>query len=95
VATQHFTPNLYVNLDMTLSDSYFAPVFDPSTFASRHYRMEGISKVDMGVSYALPVTRMGRLRFYAKVDNLLDQQYFENGFRTPGRMGIGGVAFEF
>jgi outer membrane receptor protein involved in Fe transport len=95
VATQHFTPNLYVNVDMTLSNSYYAPVFDPTTFASRHYRLDGIEKIDLGVSYRLPVTGMGSLRFYAKMDNLLDQRYLENGFRTPGRMGIGGVAFEF
>jgi vitamin B12 transporter len=95
VATQHFTPNLYVNLDMTLSDSYFAPIFDPVTFASRHYRLDGITKIDLGMSYTVPVSGMGNLRFYAKMDNLADQRYYENGFRTPGRMGVGGVAFEF
>jgi iron complex outermembrane receptor protein len=95
VATQRFTPNLYVNLDMTFSDSYFAPVFDPVTFASRHYRLDGIAKVDLGVSYTVAVSRRGGLRFFAKVDNLLNQRYFENGFRTPGRLGVAGVAFQF
>jgi iron complex outermembrane receptor protein len=95
VATQRFTPNLYLNLDMTLSDSYFAPVFDPVTFASRHYRLDGIAKLDLVVSYTVAVSGTGGLRFFAKAENLLDQQYFENGFRTPGRMGMGGVAFAF
>jgi iron complex outermembrane receptor protein len=96
VATQRLTPDLYVNLDVTLSDSYFAPVFDPVTFTSRHYRLYGIAKVDLGASYTMSVYGGGRnLRFFAKADNLLDQQYYENGFRTPGRMAVAGLAFEF
>jgi vitamin B12 transporter len=95
VATQRLTSKLYVNIDMTLSDSYFAPVFDPVTFASRHYRLDGIAKIDVGASYMLTVSGGGSLRFFAKADNLLDQQHYENGFRTPGRMAVAGIAFEF
>jgi outer membrane receptor protein involved in Fe transport len=35
------------------------------------------------------------IRFYAKADNLFDQTYFENGFRTPGRTITAGTQFEF
>ncbi len=33
--------------------------------------------------------------FFGKVDNLFDQTYFENGFRTVGRTGVAGVGFDF
>ncbi len=95
VATQRIGKNLYVNADLALSDSYLAPVFDTATFASRAYRFDGIRKADLGASYTWSLSRGGNLRFFAKVDNLFDQDYYENGFRTVRRMGYGGVAFEF
>jgi hypothetical protein len=32
----------------------------------------------------LTAQRQGSLRLMAKVDNLFDREYFENGFHTPG-----------
>ena len=95
VATQRVGTNFYVNVDVALSNSYLAPVFDPATFTSRSYRFDGLRKVDLGASYTWALPSTGNLRFFAKVDNLFDQDYYENGFRTIRRVGYGGVAFEF
>ena len=95
VATQRIGSDFYVNFDLTVSDSYLAPIFDSVTFASRAYRLEGIAKADLGASYSLPVSSVGSLRFYGRVDNLFDQRYFENGFRTAGRTGRAGVVLDF
>lgn len=94
VATQQLTRGFYVNLDLALSDSYLAPVYDPVTYTSRAYRFEGIAKADLGASYMLRFGTIG-LRFHAKVENLFDTEYYENGFRTLRRTGVGGLAFEF
>ena len=66
------------------------------TFASRAYRFRGIAKIDLGASYTLPLGSESRsLRFFGYVDNLFDREYFESGFRTPGRTGRAGAIFVF
>jgi vitamin B12 transporter len=35
------------------------------------------------------------MRIYARVNNVLDQLYYEDGFRTPRRWGVGGVSWSF
>jgi outer membrane cobalamin receptor len=35
------------------------------------------------------------LRLYGTVENLFDYDYFENGFRTPGRNSRIGLSFGF
>lgn len=96
VATQRFGRRFLVNLDFSASSDYIAPVFNPVTFASRGYRFRGLAKADVGASYTLPLGSETRsLRFFGYVDNLFDREYFESGFRTPGRTGRAGAAFAF
>jgi len=96
VATQRFGRRFLVNLDFSASSDYIAPVFNPVTFASRGYRFRGLAKADVGASYTLPLGSETRsLRFFGYVDNLFDREYFESGFRTPGRTGRAGAAFSF
>ena len=75
---------------MVASSSYLAPIFDAATFTTRVYRFEGYAKSDVVASY-----RIAPLRLFAKVENVFDQDIFENGFPTPGRYALAGVAFEF
>ncbi|HEY3132352.1 MAG TPA: TonB-dependent receptor [Acidobacteriota bacterium] len=94
-AAQRFGRRLLVNLDLTASGEYLAPIFNSQTFASRAYRFDGIVKTDVVLSYRLPVSDFKAVRFYGKVENLFDRTYYESGYRTPGVTGIGGVRFEF
>ena len=56
------------------------------------YRFRGLAKADLGASYTLPLGGEARsLRFFGYVDNLFDREYFESGFRTPGRTGRAGA----
>jgi iron complex outermembrane receptor protein len=95
VATQRFGRRVLVNLDFAASSDYLAAIFNPVTFASRAYRFRGLAKADLGASYTLPFKESQSLRFFGYVDNLLDREYFENGFRTPGRTGRAGATFVF
>jgi vitamin B12 transporter len=95
LATQRIGRHLFVNFDLTTSSDYLAPVFSPADFSNRAYRFDGLAKLDLGASYRLPLSDFRALRFYGKVDNLLNRQDYESGFRTPGAVGIGGVQFEF
>lgn len=96
VATQRFGRRLLVNFDFSASSNYLGAIFDPVTFASRGYRFKGLAKADLGASYSLPLGDDKRqLRFFGYVDNLFDREYFESGFRTPGRTGRAGASFSF
>ncbi|MEJ7619123.1 MAG: TonB-dependent receptor [Pyrinomonadaceae bacterium] len=95
VATQRFGRRLLVNFDFSASSDYLAPLYDPAAFASRAYRFRGIAKADLGASYTLPLTDSRSLRFFGYADDLFDREYFENGFRTPGRTGRAGATFIF
>lgn len=96
VATQRFGRRLLVNFDFSASSNYLGAVFDPATFASRGYRFKGLAKADLGASYSLPLGDDKRqLRFFGYVDNVFNREYFESGFRTPGRTGRAGASFSF
>ena len=84
-----------VNFDLVASTDYLAPLFDNRTFTNRAYRFDGIRKGDLTASYTLPLSDSRRLRFFGKVENLFDRDYYENGFRTPGINGRAGAALSF
>jgi outer membrane receptor protein involved in Fe transport len=84
-----------VNFDYAASSNYLAPIFDPLTFASRAYRFDGYSKADLGATYTIPFSESRSLKLFGNVDNLFDNDYFESGFRTPGRTGRAGAMFVF
>jgi iron complex outermembrane receptor protein len=96
VATQRFGRRLMVNFDFSASSNYLGAVFDTGTFTSRGYRFKGLAKADLGASYSLPLGDDKRqLRFFGYVENLFDREYFESGFRTPGRTGRAGASLIF
>jgi iron complex outermembrane receptor protein len=95
VATQRFGRRVVVNFDLAASSDYLAPLFDNRTFANRAYRFRGILKADLAAGYTWPLGPSRSLRLFGKVENLFDREYYENGFRTPGRFGLAGAAYSF
>jgi vitamin B12 transporter len=89
VATQRLTRRIDVVADFWDADRHTA------VFSSRAYLFAGPHKLDLVGNYTLPAGDRGHWRFYGKVSNLLDSQYLEGGYRTPGRWGIGGIEFQF
>ena len=94
-ATQRVGRRLMFNFDFTASSKYLAPIFNPATFGSVVYRFDGIRKADAGANYTWPLAESRSLRFFGYVENLFGREYFENGFRTPGRTGKAGAQFNF
>jgi vitamin B12 transporter len=94
-ATQRVGRRLLFNFDLTASSDYLAPIFNPSTFGSLVYRFDGIRKADAGANYTLPLGESRSVRFFGYVENLFGREYFENGFRMPGRTGKAGAQFSF
>jgi outer membrane receptor protein involved in Fe transport len=60
------------------------------------YRFGGNRRADLTAGYTVPLGKDGfNLRIFGTVENLLDYEYFDNGFRTVGRNGRLGLAFSF
>lgn len=89
VAMQQITRRLDVVFDLFAYGGYYFP------FSSRAFKFKGPIKADLGGSYTLPVSDRVSLRFYGKVENIFDREYFESGFRTPGAVVNGGMGLRF
>ena len=93
LATQRATPRLLLTFDLLASSDYLYPIFgDVSTIV---YRFGGFHKAGLGASYRLPLSEYKAIRFFVRADNIFNQNYFESGFPTPGRTGVGGMQLEF
>jgi outer membrane receptor protein involved in Fe transport len=88
-ATQRFGSRLVAYFGYAGSSSYLDPV------SSRAFRFPGPSRAQTAVSYRCPLREFSAVRFYLKADNLFNQTYFENGYRTPGVGVTAGTQWEF
>ena len=94
-ATQRIK-RFWVNADFLGTSSYLAPIFSSSTFGAYVYRFEGNRRLDLTAGYTFSMNKdKFNLRVFGTVENLLDYEYFENGFRTVGINGRVGVSFGF
>jgi outer membrane receptor protein involved in Fe transport len=88
-----------VNFDLTAVSEFDSLFFSPGEFfngfASRIIRLDGYVKADLGASYTFKTGEKTSLEVFGKVSNLFDEKYFEDGFKTPGAIGTGGVKFRF
>jgi vitamin B12 transporter len=95
VVTQRFR-RAWINFDLLATSSYLAPIFSNSTFTTYVFRFAGNRKGDLTAGYTF---RIGRdslsLRLFGTIENVFDQEYFENGFRTARRSGRVGLALGF
>ena len=94
VATQRFK-RFWVNFDFLATSAYLAPIFSNSTFNTYVYRFDGNRKGDLTAGYTFGFKREKTLRIYGTVENVFDQEYYENGFRTAGASGRLGMSFGF
>jgi len=94
-ATQRFN-RFWVNFDFLATSTYLAPIFSGSNFQAYVYRFEGNRKGDLTGGYTFGFKgEQVTLRLYGTIENVFDQEYFENGFRTAGATGRVGLTFGF
>lgn len=94
-ATQRIK-RFWVNADVLVSSDYLAPIFSNSTFNTYLYRFAGNRRVDLTAGHTFPINKERfNLRVFGTIENLFDQKYFENGFRTVPRNARIGVSFGF
>lgn len=91
-ATHAVTKRLDVTFDLFAASGYLYPFF---LNGSRPFSFAGPVKADVSASYTVPLMETRRLQFFARVDNLLNRTYYEDGFRNPRTWAIGGLRVLF
>ncbi len=95
VATQRYK-RFWVNFDFLATSTYLAPIFSNTTFNSYIYRFKGNRKGDLTAGYTFGIKKEKMtMRVYGTIENVFDQEYYENGFRTTGATGRFGLTFGF
>ncbi|HEX8246704.1 MAG TPA: TonB-dependent receptor [Pyrinomonadaceae bacterium] len=94
-ATQRFK-RAWVNFDFLAASDYLAPIFSNATFNTYVYRFGGNRRADLTAGYTFPLKgEKLNLRVFGTIENLFDEDYYENGFRTVGRTARAGLALSF
>lgn len=94
VATQRYK-RFWVNFDFLATSSYLAPIYSNTNFTTRLYRFNGNRKGDLTGGYTFSVKGDKTLRLYGTVENVFNQEYYENGFRTAKATSRAGLTFGF
>jgi iron complex outermembrane receptor protein len=61
----------------------------------RVYVFDGPRQVAVSLGYTKQLGERANLRVFTRFNNLTDQHYYEDGYRTPGRWGTGGLTVSF
>ncbi len=89
VATQQFGRRFDVAMDLSAGSDYLYPL---NGYA---YRFAGPRQLGLSAGYSVRVSDRTSARFYVRVSNALDQNFYEDGFRTPRRWAVGGIHLSF
>jgi iron complex outermembrane receptor protein len=96
VATQQVSKRIQVTGTFLGASDYISGVFYVySAGGNRPYLFPGPRKLDLTTSYTMPVGEHNSLKLYVRVQNALNQTYFEDGFQTPKAWASGGLKFLF
>ena len=91
-ATQWIAQRASVTFDLFVASDY---PLSPFGALGRHMVFGGPVKGDLVVRYDLLARQDLGLDLYAKVENLFDNVYYEDGFLTPGAWAIGGLRVRY
>lgn len=95
VATQRYK-RFWATFDLLATSSYLAPIFSNTTFSTYVYRFNGNRRGDLTAGYTFPIkNEKMSLRLFGTIENVFNQEYYENGFRTAKANARAGVNFSF
>jgi iron complex outermembrane receptor protein len=89
VATRQFGKHADVGMDFLAGSKFLFPLYGYA------YQFDGPRQLGLDAGYSLAFTEKTNARFYVRVSNALDQNHYEDGFRTPGRWAVAGIHFSF
>lgn len=93
-ATQQLARRWQITTDFLAASDYISGSFFVGS-GSRPYEFPGPRKLDVAGSYTVPLDEARSLRFFVRAENVLNQRYFEDGFRTPRAWASAGMKLLF
>jgi vitamin B12 transporter len=88
--------SLLFSFDLNRTGSYISQVFENNfPFRMAELTFSGYMKADVFVSYEKRQGERVTWVLFGGVENLFNQEYFENGFLAPKAVGRGGVTVRF
>lgn len=88
-ATQWFGSRANVAFDMSALSKYTL------SMSGRQFVFDGPVKADIAFHYDYPLSDRHTAEFYVKVENMFNQQAYENGFIGPKAWAIAGIKFRY
>lgn len=89
IATQQLGKSVDLGMDFIAGSKFLFPLYGYA------YEFNGPRQLGLDAGYTFHFSENMLARFYVRVSNALDQNYYEDGFRTPQRWAVGGVHLSF
>ena len=81
-----------LNADYAATSSYPEPLFAPDfPFTQVLFEFDGYDRLDLTAGYTLAAGDRSEVELYLRAENVLNDTYFEDGFRTPGAVARAGI----
>jgi vitamin B12 transporter len=91
--TQRIGKRIDITFDMFRSGQFYVPFF--AVNRTRAFVSPGYTKADIVGGFKLWSAEKKNVRLYGKFENVFNQLYYENGWRTPQAWGIVGLSFTY
>ncbi len=88
-ATQQIGRHVDLGLDFQAGSDYLYPLYGYA------YQFPGPRQLGLDAGYSVPLNDRVSVRFYTRISNALGQNFYEDGFHTPGRWAVAGMHFSF
>jgi iron complex outermembrane receptor protein len=89
VVLQQFGKRVDASFEFLTASDFLYPL------RSRTFVFPGPRQAALSAGYTRPLSEKIQMRLYGRMNNLLDQLYYEDGYRTPRRWATVGVSFSF
>ena len=95
IATEQVGRRVDLSMDFDGGSSYLFPLYGNAFTATTAFRFDGPRELGVAGGYVFQVGERLHVRVYGRLSNALNQDYYEDGFRTPPRWAVGGIRFSF
>jgi hypothetical protein len=89
VILQQFGPRWDGSVDFLAASDFLYQL------SRRTFIFPGPRNVGLSAGYTHAVAEHLKMRVYTRINNGVNQRYYEDGYRTPGIWATGGVTFSF
>lgn len=93
MVTQQIGKRTVAIFDFVGTSQTMVPLFAGS--GSRPFYFDGPRTANVNVNHDIPVSDRVTVRVFSRLENVLDNAWYAEGFRTPGFWGVGGLRLLF